>query len=468
MALVLYFVFFHRIDSFYMRTWDESVYSVYSYEMMQRGNYLVPSINGVVDLLNDKPPLFFWSQMLSINLFGYNEMAVRLPSAISGALTVIMIFSFLSKRFSFWLGLAAAFVLCSAKGFVTFHSARTGDIDSMLTLGLTGFAISFYLYMQEGRAVHLALYFFFFLFSFFTKSIIVFFLVPVQLFWALGWNRAVFKDWKLWLGVIVSIGAIAGYIALRSRQEANYFQGHMLDYLLRFKQPFYKTHDHPGDFYLNNFYNDRFAQFFFLLFAAFVFIFKETNSRLKRLNIYTSSLVLFFFLVLSFSPTKCYWYDVPLYPLFALIVGYFLWKTASYLSQRQASPRLIPAFLFVFFFVPLYFAIKRSHNNDIADIHTRNIEVVSEYFHDHKGTMPYSRINVGNEQYVTPLLFYKYQFRDTYKKEINITTADKLGADEIFITGNDSVKGFIRSHYAVEQLETYRNATIYKIKSKLS
>ncbi|MFY8185345.1 MAG: ArnT family glycosyltransferase, partial [Bacteroidia bacterium] len=148
-ALVLYFVFFHRLDSFYLRTWDESVYSVYSYEMMQNGNYLVPSINGMVDHLNDKPPLFFWSQILFIKLIGYNELAVRIPSAICGALTVILIFSFIAKNFSFSLGLFAALVLCSIKGFVTFHSSRTGDMDVMLTLGITGFVFHFYNYMKE-------------------------------------------------------------------------------------------------------------------------------------------------------------------------------------------------------------------------------------------------------------------------------------------------------------------------------
>jgi len=462
-ALVLYFVFFHRLDSFYLRTWDESVYSVYSYEMMHNGNYLVPSINGMVDHLNDKPPLFFWAQIVFIKLIGYNELSVRMPSAICGALTVILVFSFLTKHFSFLFGLFAALVLCSIKGFVTFHSSRTGDMDVMLTLGITGFIFHFYNYMKEKTTKYLIYTLLFFLLAFFTKSIIVFFTIPAILFWIISKERSILKDKKIWFGTLAVIIAITSYVLIRSNYEAGYFSGHMLDYLLKFKQPFYATHDHPWDFYINNFYNDRFAHFFLLLPLTFLLLSREKNTDLKYFIQFIGLIALVFITILSISPTKCFWYDVPVFPIFSIVIGYLIWKVIAFVleNNKTVSITLITGAIFS---LPLYFAIKRSHNNDIADVHTRNIEVVSEYFHDHKKSMPYANITVGNEQYETPMLFYKYYFKDYQNKNITISTVDKLKSDEIFITGNDSIKNYITTHYQTEQLETYKNATIYKIK----
>lgn len=431
--------------------------------MVQNGNYLVPSINGMVDHLNDKPPLFFWSQIIFIKLIGYNELAVRRPSAICGALTVILVFSFITKHFSFSFGLFAALVLCSIKGFVTFHSSRTGDMDVMLTLGITGFIFHFYNYIKKKTTKYLIYSLLFFLFAFFTKSIIVFFTIPAILIWVISKERNILKDAKIWLGIIAVMLAITSYILIRSKYEAGYFSGHMLDYLLKFKQPFYATHDHPWDFYINNFYNDRFAHFFLLLPLALLLSTREKSIELKYFIQYISLIAFVFITILSLSPTKCFWYDVPVFPIFAIIIGYLIWKIIDLVLEKNKSISIL-LITGIIFSLPLYYAIKRSHNNDISDVNTRKIEVVSEYFHDHKKSMPYANITVGNEQYETPMLFYKYYFRDYQNKNISISTVANLKGNEIFITGNDSIKNYITTHYQAEQLETYKNATIYKIK----
>jgi 4-amino-4-deoxy-L-arabinose transferase-like glycosyltransferase len=50
-------------------------------EMMNRGDWLVPTQNGVPRL--QKPPLVYWCEILSFNLFGTNEFAARLPVALA-------------------------------------------------------------------------------------------------------------------------------------------------------------------------------------------------------------------------------------------------------------------------------------------------------------------------------------------------------------------------------------------------
>src|SRR5438045_3633749 len=69
---------------------DEPRFAEASREMIERGNYIVPYFNNQLRL--DKPPLTYWAQVASYHIFGENDFAARLPSAIVAALTALLIF----------------------------------------------------------------------------------------------------------------------------------------------------------------------------------------------------------------------------------------------------------------------------------------------------------------------------------------------------------------------------------------
>src|SRR6202047_4650640 len=50
-------------------------------EMMARGDWLIPTQNGVPRL--QKPPLVYWCEALSMSVFGVNEFGARLPVALA-------------------------------------------------------------------------------------------------------------------------------------------------------------------------------------------------------------------------------------------------------------------------------------------------------------------------------------------------------------------------------------------------
>ena len=56
-------------------------------EMRDRGDWLVPWVNGEVRL--QKPPLLYWAMLAAIELLGPNALAARLPSALAGALFAV-------------------------------------------------------------------------------------------------------------------------------------------------------------------------------------------------------------------------------------------------------------------------------------------------------------------------------------------------------------------------------------------
>lgn len=71
---------------------DEPRFSEASREMLQRGDWILPTFNNVPRY--DKPPLTYWCQMAFYKVFGENDLAARLHSALFTALTALAVFGF--------------------------------------------------------------------------------------------------------------------------------------------------------------------------------------------------------------------------------------------------------------------------------------------------------------------------------------------------------------------------------------
>lgn len=112
---------------------DESRYAQIPYEMIVRGDYLVPRLQGQPYL--DKPPLFYWLVACSYRLFGIHQAAARLVPALAVHGCVLLAY-FFGRR---WLGGPAAFrgalFLALAPGLVTM--GRMLLLDSLLTFWTT-------------------------------------------------------------------------------------------------------------------------------------------------------------------------------------------------------------------------------------------------------------------------------------------------------------------------------------------
>ncbi len=108
---------------------DESRYAQIPREMLQQGEWVVPTLQGQPYL--DKPPLFYWLVMGSYRLFGESGESARLIPALCVHLTLLTVW-FFARR---WVGDLAAFLgsllLCIAPGFLTM--GRLLLLDGLLT-----------------------------------------------------------------------------------------------------------------------------------------------------------------------------------------------------------------------------------------------------------------------------------------------------------------------------------------------
>lgn len=98
---ILFFIpFLGRVHLF---DWDEINFAESAREMIVTGNYHRVQIN--FQPFWEKPPLFFWLQVVAMKMFGINEFAARFPNAIFGIITLVTFFligkKYKSSQFGF-------------------------------------------------------------------------------------------------------------------------------------------------------------------------------------------------------------------------------------------------------------------------------------------------------------------------------------------------------------------------------
>jgi 4-amino-4-deoxy-L-arabinose transferase-like glycosyltransferase len=112
---------------------DEPRFAEASREMRERGDYVIPYFNDKYRF--DKPPLIYWTQIASYRLFGENDFAARLPSAIAAALTAVLLFAWGRRLGSERIGWWAAIIF--SLGLQTFIHAKAAVADMWLVFFVT-------------------------------------------------------------------------------------------------------------------------------------------------------------------------------------------------------------------------------------------------------------------------------------------------------------------------------------------
>ena len=113
-----------------MFDWDEINFAEAAREMLITGDYFRVTID--YQPFWEKPPLFIWLQALAMSVFGVNEFAARLPNALCGIATLIVIFNIGKKLYDKNFGIY--WVLVYAGSFLPHFYFMSGIIDPLFNL----------------------------------------------------------------------------------------------------------------------------------------------------------------------------------------------------------------------------------------------------------------------------------------------------------------------------------------------
>ena len=118
---------------------DEGRYAETAREMAVSGDWITPRLNGIKYF--EKPPLQYWATAAAFNVFGTSDWVARLWTALTGFLTVIVVWWAGRQIFSPIAGLYAALVTASSFYFIGMGHVSTLDMGLAFftTLALVGF-----------------------------------------------------------------------------------------------------------------------------------------------------------------------------------------------------------------------------------------------------------------------------------------------------------------------------------------
>lgn len=113
---------------------SEGRWAVVAREMMQSGNYFLPTINGQVYF--DKPLLSYWA-IIPFSLFtGVTEATARLPGALAGIATVGLVYALGRRLFNRETGFLAGFILLTTVMFGFWSRTASAELLNVLAIWL--------------------------------------------------------------------------------------------------------------------------------------------------------------------------------------------------------------------------------------------------------------------------------------------------------------------------------------------
>jgi 4-amino-4-deoxy-L-arabinose transferase-like glycosyltransferase len=342
-----YILFIHGLGSISLWDPDEPRQALMAREMVQRGDYVHPYLNGMPYL--EKPPLYSWLIVLASKITGkIDEFSSRLPSAIAATLLLLLTY-FFGKRLDHEVsGFLSALIL--ATNFQFLGNARESVMDMTFAFFI-GLAIFLgYLSIEKEKKWLLPLALLPCALAIITKGPAGFVIpVAVLFFYCIATRRLKRMFVPLALGSLLALAVASIWFLLAGKAYTNEFIFHQN--ITRFTTGF--DHVEPFTYYFYKLFTNFLPWSIALPFAAF-FAYRR---RLWLPLIW----LLFTFIFFDISKSKRAIYLLSCYPACALIAGIYLKERWYVLVEKRWTTAILSLFALALLVLPalLFPAIHR-------------------------------------------------------------------------------------------------------------
>ncbi len=326
-------LFLYRLGADALRDWDEATYAAVAREMLERRDWLSPSLGDVY--FPNKPPLLYWLMAAFDRLFGAGEFSSRLPAALFGLLGVVGVFLVGRRLHGRKTGLLAALVLATAPQWLRFSRQAMLDVplSAALVFAMLGLVDSSWLLFGASMGA-----------AFLIKgpSALVA-LVAAALFAAFDLRgRAKTVAFGAALALLIATPWHVHQIVTHGRAFTDYYFG--FNVLERFSKPL-EGHGARRSYYLVRIFTGTANPWHWVgAFALVVFTGRAIAHRFRRPE---DLVVLWFWVPLAMftaAQTKLLWYVMPVYPALAIVTAAWLVELAV---ERPWVRRAVPLLAFV-------------------------------------------------------------------------------------------------------------------------
>ncbi len=359
LALAIFLSFFATLSFAPLFDLDEGAFSEATREMLQNGNFITTYLNG--ELRFDKPILIYWLQAISVKLFGLNEFAFRLPSAIAATFWALGIYWFARRYFEEQIAFLATFFMITSLQITVI--AKAAIADALLNMFIAYSMFFVYLYLDKKDKKYLYLAFGAIGFGVLTKGPVAI-LIPLAVTFI---YLLIKKELKLFfktvlnpIGLIIfSAIALPWYILEYMDQGMKFIEGFFLKHnISRFKTSF---EGHGGSLFY-------YVPVVLAGILPYTTLFLKAISKVKTwfrndLYLFFAIWFLFVFLFFSFSGTK-----LPHYVIYGYTPLFFI--MAIYLKDiKNDLLYMLPAlilFLILLFLPEIALAVKDNVKDEFA------------------------------------------------------------------------------------------------------
>lgn len=393
-----------------LEDYDEATYASVLRSSFERNDFL--SFEYFGNNWFEKPPLYFWLAAASVKTFGFNEFALRLPSALFGIVAVLMTYLIILELSG--KDRPSAVFTGTILTLIPFFTAATRNMrmDTPVTASLLA-ALYFYLiglkkekcWLGIGISVGLGILF---------KSIIGLLVAPIILIWS-----AITRQWSwiknkfFWLGGLAGILIAAPWHIYESAKFGAAFWQDYLGYHVfdRFNENILSSKITVG-YYLYSLWKLSQPILPLILICAILLpIFIKNKKKIGGIpNHLLAALAstIFIFALFSLSQTKLITYYTPLYPFVAIASGltYFGLKHLIIHCRwlvHLAALSVIATLIYYggseFFYPQIY--VTRAAADEKA---------VGLYLADHHGD---EEINIFNWNHHNAIRYYSNQLTDS-------------------------------------------------------
>lgn len=482
--LICYFPLFLHLDSLSLRLWDEARRGVNALEMAESGNWLVTHFEGQPEMYGTKPPLLVWSQAFFMKLFGYGELAVRLPSALAGLATVLLLLIFHQKVLKIPLsGYLSGIVLITSSVYIDSHGAIAGDFDALLTLWCTAYLFCFYHFLESQKLKYLYLTGVFLILAGLTKGIAAFFFVPAMFIYML-WQRkakALFSSKHTYFVLLMTVVGILSFYILREIYNPGYLKAVWDNELWGRYFKSNEGHQWKWYFYFRIIYKyEKFHPWLYFIPLGIYLVLKDP--KLKKFGQYALINLAFFFFVISYSNTKLEWYILPSLPLLSSLVGIALTKLLEGLEnilsvQTQLSKAvLLGIFSIAFFLLPYLTIIKK-----VYVFEHKGWDRATMYYRDFmKQVQDFKGYTILHPHYSGHIVFYKsvynlngYQIQEKvlHSPPPVVQAAEHNSAPistgtHVMVCEKEALN-YVQKHFSFEEIRSWRDCKFLLIAQQL-
>ena len=466
---------FGHLDSLPLFEWDESRLAISAFELLSgRTNPLIPTFDFEPDMWSTKPPLMIWMQALSMKLFGINELAVRLPSALAGIFTCFFIYWIAGRKLGHpWVGILACLVLITSQGFTGSHSVRTGDYDALLSLLTTIHCGLFFLFLRKRDNKYIYLSMLAMALAVWTKGVAALLFTPALVIFVLvdKGNYWIFRSTHFYTAALSGLLVAISYYLIREQFNPGYLQAIWINELGGRYGTVIENHSGPWYYYLDFMIRERFTYWLFVVPLGIYAGLRASDKELRKLTLYATILVIVFLAILSGAGSKLFWYDMPAYPWLSILVAQFIYavfgRVTVHGNDRQSNKlNFLPVALLIFVF---FFPYKSAFVNGVEpkdDSYTDKAYMGYLLKHGREGKIDVRGYKLLWDDHAQNLIWYYKTMKEefalkqfpTWESNWNIYPGDKVA-----VYSNATRDWVAKTRKDLVRVQEYHGVTIDKV-----